>query len=151
MAFKLKTSKKTEEILTQIESSTNIPYATLIKLSLALSLRKGSLQEEDFKTNNLGRELNRQTITGDADALYKCLFEVCAHRHISDEEYQNITGKKLYKNSIKKYKDDYKYEDYKKIIDYIIQKNNITISKPHRKMDWFIWYKNRQSIIENNK
>ena len=74
MAFKLKTSKKTEEILTQIESSTNIPYATLIKLSLALSLRKGSLQNEDFKTNNLGRELNRQTITGDADALYKCLF-----------------------------------------------------------------------------
>ena len=51
MAFKLKTSKKTEEILTQIESSTNIPYATLIKLSLALSLRKGPLQEEDFKTN----------------------------------------------------------------------------------------------------
>lgn len=87
MAFKLKTSKKTEEILTQIESSTNIPYATLIKLSLALSLRKGPLQEEDFKTNNLGRELNRQTITGDADALYKCLFEVCANRHMSDEEY----------------------------------------------------------------
>lgn len=87
MAFKLKTSKKTEEILTQIESSTNIPYATLIKLSLALSLRKGPLQEEDFKANNLGRELNRQTITGDADALYKCLFEVCVHRHMSDEEY----------------------------------------------------------------
>ena len=87
MAFKLKTSKKTEEILTQIESSTNIPYATLIKLSLALSLRKGPLQEEDFKTNNLGRELNRQTITGDADALYKCLFEVCANHHMSDEEY----------------------------------------------------------------
>ena len=36
-------------------------------------------------TDNLGRELNRQTITGDADALYKCLFEVCAHRHMSDE------------------------------------------------------------------
>lgn len=87
MAFKLKTSKKTEEILTQIESSTNIPYATLIKLSLALSLRKGPLQEEDFKTNNLGRELNRQTITGDADAMYKCLFEVCDHCHMSDEEY----------------------------------------------------------------
>ena len=37
MAFKLKTSKKTEEILTQVESSTYIPYATLVKLSLALS------------------------------------------------------------------------------------------------------------------
>lgn len=87
MAFKLKTSKKTEEILTQIESSTNIPYATLIKLALALSLRTGLLHKEDFNTNNLGRELNRQTITGDADALYKCLFEVCENRHMSDEEY----------------------------------------------------------------
>mgnify|MGYP002801043788 FL=1 len=87
MAFKLKTSKKTEEILTQIESSTNIPYATLIKLALALSLRTGLLQKEDFNTNNLGRELNRQTITGDADALYKCLFEVCENRLMSDEEY----------------------------------------------------------------
>ena len=87
MAFKLKTSKKSEEILTQIESSTNIPYATLIKLALALSLRTGLLQKEDFNTNNLGRELNRQTITGDADALYKCLFEACENRHMSDEEY----------------------------------------------------------------
>lgn len=87
MAFKLKTSKKTEEILSQIESSTNIPYATLIKLSIALSLRSGMLKESDYSTNTLGRELNRQTITGDADALYKCLFEVCASRHLSDEEY----------------------------------------------------------------
>ena len=87
MAFKLKTSKKTEEILSQIEASTYIPYATLIKLSIALSLRSGNLKEEDFGTNNLGRELNRQTITGDADALYKCLFEICANRHMSDEEY----------------------------------------------------------------
>ena len=87
MPYKLKTSKKTEEILTQIESSTNIPYATLIKLALALSLRTGLLQKEDFNTNNLGRELNTQTITGDGDALYKCLFEVCENRHMSDEEY----------------------------------------------------------------
>lgn len=49
MAFKLKTSKKTEEILTQIESSTNIPYATLIKLSLALSLRKVLLCKQAAK------------------------------------------------------------------------------------------------------
>ena len=76
MAFKLKASKKTEEILTQLESSTKIPYATLIKLSISLSLKQGKLEEDDYKTNTLGRELNRQTITGDADALYKCLFEI---------------------------------------------------------------------------
>ena len=87
MAFKLKTSKKTEEILSQAESSTNIHYATLVKLSIALSLRSGPLKEEDYATNTLGRELNRQTITGDADALYKCLFEVCENKHLSDEDY----------------------------------------------------------------
>ena len=87
MAFKLKASKKTEEILTQLEASTKMPFATLIKLSIALSLRKGQLTTDDFNTNTLGRELNRQTITGDADALYKCLFELCENKHLTDEEY----------------------------------------------------------------
>lgn len=87
MAFKLKASKKTEEILTHLEASTKMPFATLIKLSIALSLRKGKLIADDFNTNTLGRELNRQTITGDADALYKCLFELCENKHLTDEEY----------------------------------------------------------------
>lgn len=87
MAFKLKASKKTEEILTQLEASTKMPFATLIKLSIALSLRKGQLTTDDFNTNTIGRELNRQTITGDADALYKCLFELCENKHLTDEEY----------------------------------------------------------------
>ena len=54
--------------------------------------------------------------------IYDSVLAENISKYISDEEYQNITGKKLYKNSIKKYKYDYKYEDYKKIIDYIIQK-----------------------------
>lgn len=87
MSFKLKTAKKTEEILSQAEASSNIPFSTLVKLSIALSLRSGPLKDGDYATNTLGRELNRQTITGDADALYKCLFEVCANKHLSDEEY----------------------------------------------------------------
>lgn len=87
MSFKLKTAKKTEEILSQAEASSNIPFSTLVKLSIALSLRSGPLKDGDYTTNTLGRELNRQTITGDADALYKCLFEVCANKHLSDEEY----------------------------------------------------------------
>lgn len=93
MAFKLKTSKNTEEILSQAESRTNIPYATLVKIAIALSLRKGTLCDEDFLFNNLGRELNRQTITGDADALYKCLFEICADHHMTDEEFFPTTVK----------------------------------------------------------
>ena len=55
---------------------------------MALSLRSNKpLEEDDFKTNTLGRELNRQTITGDADATYKCLMEIHAQKHLSDEEF----------------------------------------------------------------
>ena len=69
-----------------------------------------------------------------ADNLYK---------YISKEDYKDLTGNNLYKNSIKKYKNNFKYEEYKKSIDFIIKKNKISVSKPHRKLDWLIWYENR--------
>lgn len=88
MAFKIKTSKKTEDIISRLELSHNLPCYTLVKLAMALSLRsKKPLEESDFKTNTLGRELNRQTITGDADIMYKCLMELYAQKHLSDEEF----------------------------------------------------------------
>ena len=88
MAFKLKTSKRASEIFDQIESSENLPCYTLVKLAMALSLRsKKPLEKSDFRTNTLGRELNRQTITGDADAVYKCLMELYAGKHLTDEEF----------------------------------------------------------------
>lgn len=88
MAFKIKTSKKTEEIFAHLELTHNLPCYTLVKLAIALSLRDSKpLDEKDFKTNTLGRELNRQTITGEADALYKCLMELYAHKHLTDDEF----------------------------------------------------------------
>ena len=88
MAFKLKTSKKSEEIFSRIEASENLPFYVTVKLAMAMSMRSEQpLIEKDFHTNTLGRELNRQTITGDADALYKCLMELYENRHLSDEEF----------------------------------------------------------------
>lgn len=88
MAFKLRTSKRTDEIFRRMEASENLPCYTLVKLAIALSLRQAApLQESDFKTNTLGRELNRQTITGDADVLYKCVMQLYAGRHLSDEQF----------------------------------------------------------------
>lgn len=88
MAFKIKTSKKTEEIISRLEMSHNLPCYTLVKLAMALSLRcEKPLEESDFRTNTLGRELNRQTITGDADTLYKCLMELYSQKHLTDEEF----------------------------------------------------------------
>ena len=88
MAFKLKTSKKASEIFDRIESSENLPCYTLVKLAMALSLKSNvPLNENDFQTNTLGRELNRQTITGDAEVLYKCLMELHAGKHLTDDEF----------------------------------------------------------------
>ena len=88
MAFKLKTSRKASEIFDRIEGSENLPCYTLVKLAIALSLRSNApLKDSDFHTNTQGRELNRQTITGDADAVYKCLMELYSHKHLTDEEF----------------------------------------------------------------
>ena len=88
MAFKLKTSKKSEEIFSRIEASENLPFYVTVKLAMAMSLRSEQpLEDNDFNTNTLGRELNRQTITGDADALYKCLMELYSNKHLTDEEF----------------------------------------------------------------
>lgn len=87
MAFKLKVSQETEEIFNRIEKSERLPWPTLMRLALSLSIRQGSLTEIELYSDTLGRELNRQTITGDADSLFKCLIELQEKRHISDEEY----------------------------------------------------------------
>lgn len=87
MAFKLKTSRQTEEILNRLEMSEHLPWPTLMRLAISLSIRQGPLVELEFYSDSLGKELNRQTITGDADILYKCLIELQEKRHISEEEY----------------------------------------------------------------
>ena len=88
MAFKLKTSKKTADIIDRLEVSANMPCFTLVKLAMALSLNTGRpLTEDEFQTNTLGRELNRQTITGDADTVYKCLMEMLANKHLTDDDF----------------------------------------------------------------
>ena len=49
MAFKIKTSKRTEDIISRLELSHNLPCYTLVKLAMALSLRSEKpLEESDF-------------------------------------------------------------------------------------------------------
>ena len=88
MVFKLKTSKKTMKIFEEIGASIRLQPFTLCKLAVALSLRDGStLVEDDFRTNNEGLELNRQTITAEYDDLFKALIVSHAGKLLTDEEY----------------------------------------------------------------
>lgn len=88
MVFKIKTSRKTMELFDEITSSTNYAPFILSKLAISMSLKsKTPLNDEDFKTDSFGLELNRQTITGEYDLLFKSMIEVFEGRHISDDDY----------------------------------------------------------------
>jgi len=88
MVFKIRTSKKTMAIFEEMAASTNYAPFVLSKLAVSLSIKSGApLQEPDFKTDTFGLELNRQTITGEWDELYKGLVEMFEGRHISDDDY----------------------------------------------------------------
>lgn len=88
MVFKIKTSKRTMEIFEEITSSTTYAPYILSKLSISMSVKSGKpLEETDFKTDNFGLELNRQTITGEYDELFKSIIEVFEGKHLNDDDY----------------------------------------------------------------
>lgn len=88
MVFKIRTSKKTMLLFEEISASTNYAPFILSKLAISLSIKSGTpLSDDDFKTDNFGLELNRQTITGEWDELYKGLIEMFEGHHISDDDY----------------------------------------------------------------
>ena len=87
MTFKLKTSKRTMDIFKNMESSQNLQPFALSKLAIALSVKRGALNETDYKTDNEGLELNRQTIFGEYDLLFRTLVEMIDKKNIAEENY----------------------------------------------------------------
>lgn len=88
MVFKIKTSKRTMQCFEEIQASTNYAPYILAKMSIAMSLKSGNrLNEIDFRSDSYGLELNRQTITGEWDDLFKALIEMFEKKHINDDDY----------------------------------------------------------------
>ena len=88
MVFKIRTSKRTMQCFDEIAASENLQPFILSKLAISLSLKsKKPLEENDFKTDTMGLELNRQTITAEYDILYKSLIALYEGHHISDDDY----------------------------------------------------------------
>ncbi|USF25772.1 hypothetical protein N510_000684 [Firmicutes bacterium ASF500] len=88
MVFKIKTSEKTEDIFIKIGASINYAPFVLAKLAISMSLKSEKpLEPADYKTDAKGLEMNRQTITGEWDTLYKCLIELSEGHPIDDDEY----------------------------------------------------------------
>lgn len=88
MQFRLKTSKRTQDIYEAIYQREYLQPFALSKISISLALRSGyNSTEDDTAYDANGLDLNRQTITSDNDLLFKALIEVNEGRHIPEEEY----------------------------------------------------------------
>lgn len=88
MVFKLKTSKETMRVFDELGITLHLQPFALCKLAIALSLRDPEpLDFDSFPSNSEGLELNRQTITGEYDDLFKALIISHTGRALDDEEY----------------------------------------------------------------
>lgn len=87
MQFRLKTSKQTEEIYATIYVREYLQPFALVKISIALALHDGYKYKDETAYDTNGLDLNRQTIMGDNESLFKALIEVNENRYIDEEEY----------------------------------------------------------------
>lgn len=87
MTNKLHTSQKTQEIFASLGNATKLQPFILSKLAIALSIRKGQLQQENFETDNDGLELSRQVIFGDHDLLFKSLIINNERKAVREDDY----------------------------------------------------------------
>ncbi|MBQ6154130.1 MAG: DndE family protein [Ruminococcus sp.] len=87
MTNKLHTSSQTQQRFQSLSQSLGLQPFILSKLAIALSIREGKLNQNDFSTDNDGLELSRQTIFGDHDLLFKSLILNNEGRPIPEDDY----------------------------------------------------------------
>ncbi|MFK4300401.1 DNA sulfur modification protein DndE [Paenibacillus sp. RC254] len=90
MNFTLKTSKYAKDVLLQLQASTSITPNILIRYAVALSLKIGDSSAEltpltkDFTD---GLSLNRSTVTGEYDYIFRAMITQASGKELSDEEF----------------------------------------------------------------
>lgn len=86
MVFRTKTSKRTMEIYNYIYQREHLQPFALAKISIALAIKAGFSFDGNISDSS-GLDLNRQTITGEHDLLFKKLIEMNEGKSIPEEEY----------------------------------------------------------------
>lgn len=109
MTVKLYTSKQTQDIFASLSQTLGLQPYILSKLAIALSIRKGKLSKNDFLTDNDGLELNRPTIFGEHDLLFKSLILNCENTALTEKEYFPGTVKAHLDRGAKLLEDEKRY------------------------------------------
>ena len=94
MGFRLKTSKKTIENFEYLERRMKLQPFILSKIAIMLSIRHEESIDMVVDEDQKGLELNRQTIMGEYDEIFKCLMEKDLQRSLTDDEYFPLYAKK---------------------------------------------------------
>ena len=129
MGFRLKTSKKTKDIFEEIGSSSNLKPFALSKIAIALSLKDSKSIDLYDETDTNGLELQRSTVTGEFDNVYKSLIEVNLNKHLTDDEYYPLYTKKHIDKGAEILLNLYKYSggNLEKFLKTITQKGDASI------------------------
>lgn len=75
------------KIFEELGTSQGLQPFALSKIAIALSIRFGSLSDKDFSADTEGLELNRQTIFGEYEGLFKALLAMEKKAPLSDEDF----------------------------------------------------------------
>lgn len=128
MGFRLRTSKKTKDIFEQIGASSNLKPFALCKIAIGLSLQKEE-PIENFTSDINGIELQRTTVTGELDSLYKCLIESYEGRHLTDDEYFPTYAKKHIDRGAELLKSSYEYSggNLAKFLNKVTNKGDVSL------------------------
>ena len=129
MGFRLKTSKRTKDIFEEIGSSSNLKPFALSKIAIALSLKDENSIDLYTETDTNGLELQRSTVTGEFDNVYKSLMEVNLNKHLTDDEYYPLYTKKHIDKGAEILLNLYKYSggNLEKFLRTITQKGDASI------------------------
>lgn len=122
MGYRLKTSEKTKLIFEGLGTRTNLKPFALSKLAIALSLKEEEpIDNYEFEDTE-GLELNRQTIMGQYDSLFKCLMEQKAEKRLSDDEYFPEHAKKHLDRGAKLLMNLYEYKgNFEKLFNSLLK------------------------------
>lgn len=75
------------EYFNEINASLHLQPFVLCKLAIACSLHSPKERNVKFASDSEGLELNRQTITGEYDDLFRALVTQYENKQISDDEF----------------------------------------------------------------
>lgn len=129
MGSRLTTSFSTKVIFEEIGKSSNLKPFALSKIAISMSLNESVSILEYENNNTKGSELQRATVTGEFDSIYKALIEVNLGRYITDDEYYPHFMKLHIDRGAELLSNKYKYTggNLEKFLTNLLQKGDASI------------------------